>query len=212
MSEVRFNPPEREQADEGPTALAVAVITDLGMMVNTFNKNNHVIEIGFLTQHTSSITGQLVPITQRFNMVYGERALLLAFYRACVNNKTAYIPKGFDFQQLIGVNLRGSVVHRPKPDGGYWANLGKDFWPADPASPRIVVPSIAYPPARPQNPPDIEAKVQASIRSTREIYSQPSASKPPTSEASTQTSIRDMDRTAFVTTGPAVEEDPFQEQ
>jgi hypothetical protein len=209
MSEVRFNPPEREQAPEGPTTLAVAVITDLGMMLNNFNKNNHVIEIGFLTQHASPITGQHIPINQRFNMVFGERALLLAFYRAATNSKTAYIPRGFDFQQLIGVNLRGSVVHRPKPDGGFWANLGKDFFPADPTAPRIIVPSIAYPAAQ-DNPSELQKKIDASIRSTREIYAQPAAEM--SSSPSTRTPVRDKDRAAFVTGSAAVEDVPLEEQ
>jgi hypothetical protein len=63
--------------------LAVATINDLGMQVNVWGKNNHVIDIGFLTNRLSPITGQPLGISQKFNMVMGEKARILAFYRAC---------------------------------------------------------------------------------------------------------------------------------
>lgn len=207
---VRFEPPARENPPEGPVTLAVATVSDLGMQLNPWGKNNHVIDVGFLTQYASPITGQPIPISQRFNMVMGEKAKILSFYRACVNSKSAFIPKGFEFEQLIGVNLRGSIVYNVKPDGTVWANLARDFFPADPTAPRVIIPSIAYPQAGPQNPPDLQAKIDASKRSAATIFAPQPTAEPvaETSRPATRTPVRDKDRTAFVT--GAVGVDPLE--
>jgi len=214
MSGVFYQPKIYPVPSEGPHTFCVLAVDDLGEVYDEkYNKETHQLKFHYLVDETDPVTGQPIRVSRRYNMAGGERSCLLPLYRALTGSKAGFIPKGFNFETLIGRNFQGSITHNVKADGTVWANVGKEVFPPNPSLPKVVVPSIAYPPAQ-QNPPELQAKIDASIRATREIYAKPPAvAADPVAEPSGNSAVlpeRGTKGRAFTTGSAAAEDVPLE--
>lgn len=112
-------------APEGLQQAVCCDVQDLGMEQNSYGKMQHKVRIVWQTEHQAEEYKRPHEVSAKYSLSLHERSMLRKHLEAWRGRKfTDQELKGFDLENLIGVNCQLQVSHSLSQNGKTYANVG----------------------------------------------------------------------------------------